>query len=66
MECLTLTRATYLEAGGEPAGADKTIACMIASLSRERGAWLWRLSDGWWAMTTPQVADDTDPFEAAP
>jgi 2-keto-4-pentenoate hydratase len=39
---LRLTVAAYVAAGGgEPASADRAVQDMLASLSLERGDWLW-------------------------
>jgi hypothetical protein len=40
-ERLRLTVAAYVAAGGEPASADRAVQDMLASLSMERGDWLW-------------------------
>ncbi|MFC7739292.1 hypothetical protein ACFQX4_26825 [Roseomonas sp. GCM10028921] len=65
-ECLDLARAGYLSAGGEPAKADLVIKSMIASLSQERGAWLWRPMDEWWAAHPGPEPDEAIPFAEAP
>jgi hypothetical protein len=38
---LRMTVAAYVAAGGEPARADRAVQDMLASLSMERGDWLW-------------------------
>ena len=64
VECLDLTRAAYLDAGGEPVEADLTITAMIASLSHERSEWLWGPMERWRGAPRAQPLADGDPFEA--
>jgi hypothetical protein len=40
-ERLHMTVRAYVAAGGEPASADRAVQDMLASLSVERGDWLW-------------------------
>jgi hypothetical protein len=40
-ERLRMTVAAYVAAGGEPASANRAVQAMLASLSMERGDWLW-------------------------
>jgi hypothetical protein len=41
VERLRLTVAAYVAAGGEPVSAAQAVQDMLASLSMERGDWLW-------------------------
>ncbi|MBP0492129.1 hypothetical protein [Roseomonas indoligenes] len=58
VECLNLARAAYRAAGG--AGGDETITGMIASLSVERGEWLWGPMDEWWARNVEARVNGVD------
>ncbi|WP_424136918.1 hypothetical protein [Roseomonas chloroacetimidivorans] len=62
VECLNLARAAYLAAGGAEEEMDHTIASMIASLSRERGDWLWGPMDRWWEHNRP-ASNVPDPLD---
>jgi hypothetical protein len=62
-ECLRITRQAYLAAGGEPAGAAHAVNNMIASLSRESGAWLRGAEDAWRLTGRPPRLDQSSPIE---
>jgi len=42
-----LDAAAYLAAGGGQHGAERAVCDMIASLSREKGDWLWGPAQAW-------------------
>jgi hypothetical protein len=61
--CMDLTRVACLAAGGTQDDDLQTITRMIASLSKERGDWLWGPMDAWWAANRPAPPNIPDPFE---
>jgi hypothetical protein len=61
VERLRLTVAAYVAAGGEPTSADRAVQDMLASLSLERGDWLWGPAQAF-ADRQRAVAAET-PFE---
>jgi 2-keto-4-pentenoate hydratase len=60
-ERLRMTVAAYVAAGGEPASADRAVQDMLASLSMERGDWLWGPAQGFTDQQRAVAADA--PFE---
>lgn len=62
-QCMDLTRTAYLAAGGAKDDDLGTITRMMASLSKERGDWLWGPMDAWWGKNRPTPPDMPDPFE---
>jgi len=54
--CMDHAIAAYLAAGGARYGAERAVRDMIASLSRERGDWLWGPAQAWRDLHAPATA----------
>ncbi|MFC0389499.1 hypothetical protein [Muricoccus vinaceus] len=57
LACLDRAEAVYIAAGGVAMGARDVVVAIIASLSAERGDWLWGPAQEWLERYSPAHAE---------